>query len=453
MVECNSRYEMYNTLNLHSAYHQIPIKEEESHFTTFEARGNLYHFKHIPFEVTNGVICFQRIMDNMIREEKIKNTFAYLDNITICGENQEDHDKNLTHFLDCAKKYNITFNEKKSIIVKVKNAFEYLKVEITKVIVVTINPTQPLMVETDASDIAVAATLNQCGKPVAFFSRSLSPRISRMFHFEKSKNLPFSIEVKQMTANCNVCRELKPSFYQHSDSRLIKATRPFERLSVDFKGSLPSNSHKYLITAIDEYSCFPCPDMSASTIEKCFCKFFSFFGMHFSIHSDRRTRFMSNELKLFLHSKGIATSRTTTFNSRENGQDGRETTVSLSQLAPPKGKDPADLHAQEPALISQQPPDQPHLRKDMSTPHARLTNTCEQYEHSPLVKGAVDQTQDILALPDEAHDVKSSVDYNTNQNESPNSNTNANHSTNSPSHRHHTFFIRTRPCNLRNREA
>ena len=37
-----------------------------------------------------------------------------------------------------------------------------------------INETLPFTVETDASNVAISATLNQKGKPVAFFSRTLS---------------------------------------------------------------------------------------------------------------------------------------------------------------------------------------------------------------------------------------------------------------------------------------
>ncbi|KAK3745310.1 hypothetical protein RRG08_014458 [Elysia crispata] len=53
-------------------------------------------------------------MDDIIRKENIRDTFAYIDNVTMCGKNQEEHDRNLTHFLDCARKYNLTFNEDKS---------------------------------------------------------------------------------------------------------------------------------------------------------------------------------------------------------------------------------------------------------------------------------------------------------------------------------------------------
>ncbi|KAK3777055.1 hypothetical protein RRG08_008903 [Elysia crispata] len=45
MVEDISQYEFYSTLDLRSAYHQVPIKEEERHFTAFEATNNLYQFK------------------------------------------------------------------------------------------------------------------------------------------------------------------------------------------------------------------------------------------------------------------------------------------------------------------------------------------------------------------------------------------------------------------------
>ena len=41
------------------------------------------------------------------------------------------------------------------------------------------------------------------------------PRISRLSHFVRSKNLPFSVEnVKKVCLSCNTCSELKPRFYK-----------------------------------------------------------------------------------------------------------------------------------------------------------------------------------------------------------------------------------------------
>ena len=68
------------------------------------------------FGVTNGVAVFQRLMDNIIKEEKLKDTFPYLDDITVAGVNQADHDKNVEAFLDVVKRQNLTLNHAKSVI-------------------------------------------------------------------------------------------------------------------------------------------------------------------------------------------------------------------------------------------------------------------------------------------------------------------------------------------------
>ena len=508
MINDIAQFEVFSTLDLKSAYHQVPLQNDDKHFTAFEAAGNLYQFKRVPFGVTNGVACFQRIIDNVIRSDKLQKTYAYLDNVTICGQTKEEHDRNLENFLACAKKHNITFNDDKSIIAKteitllgylvskgsikpdperltplrnlpepdsiksqkrviglfsyysawipkfsdkihslvtnttfpvpanVKSDFNLMKSEIEDAVIVTIDHSQPLVVETDASDFAIAATLNQNGRPVAFFSRTLNnseknhssvekeayaiveslrkwrhyligrhfklvtdqqsvsfmydnkkkskvkndkiqrwkiemscfkydivyrpgeenapadtlshafcgsatsnnntlyelheslchPGVTRMLHFVKSKNLPYSVEeIKDMTSKCRICCEMKPTFYKNNNNHLIKATQPLERLSVDFKGPLPSvNGNKYILTMIDEFSrfpfAFPCKDMCTNTVIKCFIQLFTTFGMPAFVHSDRGPSFMSDELKQFLHSKGIATSRTTAYNPKGNGQ-------------------------------------------------------------------------------------------------------------------------------------
>ena len=528
MIEGISTYKLFSTLDLQSAYHQIPLKEEEKKYTAFEADGNLYQFKRVPFGVTNGVAAFQRIIDNIIKYENLEDTFAYVDNVTVCGKDKETHDTNLSKFLKVADKYGLLFNESKSIIStdkvkllgyevkkgeikpdpdrlqplkdmspptnlkaqerivgmfayysqwirnfsdkayplihnttfplpsEVKTSFDELKKELEDALLITIDPLVPLVVETDASDVAIAATLNQNGRPVAFFSRTLStseknhstvekeaqaiveacrkwkhylignhfklltdqrsvafmfdskqkgkiknekiqrwrlelscfkfdsvyrpgecnaaadsfsrmkicsttvisgdsvfsecynpvrlsaninsvdlplihdnlchPGITRMMHFVRTKNLPFSLDdVKRVTSQCKACAETRPRYYKPPEASLIKATRAYERLSVDFKGPLPSSSkNKYLLTIIDEYSrfpfAFPCKDMTSSTIINCYSQLFTMFGAPEYIHSDRGSSFMSREVKDYLQGKGVPTSRSTPYNPQGNGQ-------------------------------------------------------------------------------------------------------------------------------------
>ena len=105
MVEQISKFEHFTTLDLSSAYHQIPICEEEQKYTAFEADGKLYQFTRIPFGVTNGVAAFQRVMDDIVAKENLPAVFVYVDNIIIGGRNKHDHDQNLTLFLSAASCY------------------------------------------------------------------------------------------------------------------------------------------------------------------------------------------------------------------------------------------------------------------------------------------------------------------------------------------------------------
>ena len=152
------------------------------------------------------------------------------------------------------------------------------------------------------------------------------PGVTRLYNFVRTKNLPYSVnDVKSVISNCKACSVLKPKFVKPVNPPLIKATQPFERLSIDFKGPLPSASkNKYMLTIVDEYSRFPfvypCKDMLTDTVVDSLNDLFSIFGMPGCVHSDRGPSFMSDKLKTYLHSKGIATSNTTKYNPAGNGQ-------------------------------------------------------------------------------------------------------------------------------------
>ena len=152
------------------------------------------------------------------------------------------------------------------------------------------------------------------------------PGVTRMSHFVKTRNLPYSMEeIRKINSSCRECAEVKPRFYKPEPAHLIKSTQPFERLNLDFKGPLPStNSNKYFLHIVEEYSrfpfVFPVSDLTTTTVINCLCSLFSMFGMPSYIHSDRGSSFMSRELKQFLSSRGISSSRTTPYNPEGNGQ-------------------------------------------------------------------------------------------------------------------------------------
>ena len=95
-----SSYHFFSTFDSKSAYYQISIVEKERLFTAFEADGNLYQIRRMPFGLTNVVACFQRIMNKFIEDYSLKDTFAYLVNVTIGGPTKTEHDKNVDAFLN-----------------------------------------------------------------------------------------------------------------------------------------------------------------------------------------------------------------------------------------------------------------------------------------------------------------------------------------------------------------
>ena len=114
-VNTLARYRFFSKFDLKSAYHQIPILPSDRKYTAFEANGKLYQYKRIPYGVTNGGINFQRAMESFVSEEKLKDTYPWQDDVTVCGHSQEEHDNNVDRFLNALKARNFTLNEKKTV--------------------------------------------------------------------------------------------------------------------------------------------------------------------------------------------------------------------------------------------------------------------------------------------------------------------------------------------------
>ena len=112
------------------------------------------------------------------------------------------------------------------------------------------------------------------------------PGITRLFHYVKIKNLPFSFDdVKNVMKACTDCSEVKVKFLKPKGNfNLIKATKPFERISLDFKGLLLTTlGNKYMLVIIDEYLHFPfiyaCKNLKASSIIEKFTDLFCMFSL------------------------------------------------------------------------------------------------------------------------------------------------------------------------------
>ena len=134
-------------------------------------------------------------------------------------------------------------------------------------------------------------------------------------------------DVESVCKSCEACCVLKPKFFKPTPGTLIKATQPFERLSIDFKGPLPKSKYsenRFILTIIDEFSRFPwaipCKDTSTNTAIRCLNEIFSNYGTPGNIHSDKGSGFISKSMKYYLNTMGINSSNTTPYHPQGNGQ-------------------------------------------------------------------------------------------------------------------------------------
>ncbi|MFX1564349.1 MAG: reverse transcriptase domain-containing protein, partial [Promethearchaeota archaeon] len=114
LVNKVAKFKYFSVIDLSNAYYQIEIPPGDRPYTAFQAGHDLYQFKRIPMGVTNAVSAFQRIMNSFIRENSLVSTFAYLDDLLVCGRSKDEHDANLHRFLSAASQCNLIINSVKS---------------------------------------------------------------------------------------------------------------------------------------------------------------------------------------------------------------------------------------------------------------------------------------------------------------------------------------------------
>ena len=77
------------TLDLHSGYWQIPVAKKDRVKTAFSSHRGLFHFKVMPFGLSNAPATFERLMENVLRSLQWKKCLCYLDDVIVFGSDFE----------------------------------------------------------------------------------------------------------------------------------------------------------------------------------------------------------------------------------------------------------------------------------------------------------------------------------------------------------------------------
>lgn len=103
-----------SSLDIKSAYYQIPLKSNSKEYTAFTVPGKgLYHFKRLCFGLTNAPACWQRLIDRVLGADLEENVFVYLDDIIIISSSFEQHMEILEKVFSRLVSAGLTLNREK----------------------------------------------------------------------------------------------------------------------------------------------------------------------------------------------------------------------------------------------------------------------------------------------------------------------------------------------------
>ena len=98
---------IFSKIYLRYGYHQVRIKDEYIHRTTFRTRYGHYEFVVVPFGLTNAPTTFMCLMNNVLSKFLDSFVLVFIDDIIIYYKNREEHEEHIKLVLQVLREHQL----------------------------------------------------------------------------------------------------------------------------------------------------------------------------------------------------------------------------------------------------------------------------------------------------------------------------------------------------------
>jgi hypothetical protein len=83
--------QVFSKIDLQYGYHQVKIKDQYIHMTTFRMRYGHYEFVLVPLGITNAPTTFMCLMNNILKKYLDKFILVFVDDILVYSKTKEEN--------------------------------------------------------------------------------------------------------------------------------------------------------------------------------------------------------------------------------------------------------------------------------------------------------------------------------------------------------------------------